>query len=143
MKLLSTLLTGVKIKGALLFPRVTLSEAQATSIALVKAGHIRIPRGYLSFLEYSDGFAWGDLELFCCGVHERAGTVFNQPELLAYQQKYATGHFFKQRLVLGRATESLICYNAQNKCYELIVRDGLQVMLKFPRFEDLLYQLVA
>lgn len=142
MKLLKTLLTGAKIKGALLFPRVTLSEAQTMSIALVKAGHVRIPRGYLSFLELSDGLAWGDLELFCCGVHERAGTVFNQPELLTYQQKYATGQFFKQRLVLGRATESLICYNTKNKCYELVVRDNLSVILKFPRFEDLLYQLI-
>ena len=143
MKLLQTLLMGAKMKGALLFRRATLSEAQAMSIALVKAGYIRIPRGYLSFLELSDGFAWSDLELFGCGVHERACTVFNQPELLTYQQKYAVGRFFKQRLVIGRATESLICYNAENKCYELVMRDGLQVMLKFPRIEDLFYQLVV
>ena len=131
-----------KMKDALLFHSATLTEAQAVSIALVKAGFPRIPRDYLKFWELSDGLLLDGLELFSCGIHERAGTVFNQPEILPYQTKYASGKFFSKRLILGRTTELLICYNAQNRCYELLNRNNLSVTLKFPRFEDLLYQLV-
>lgn len=141
MILIPALLTQLKIKGAAVFPPATLTQAQAVSILLVKAGFPRIPRGYLSFVEQSDGVQFEDIELFSCGNYERAGTVFNQPSLEAYQTKYAKGKFFATRLVLGRATECLICYNAQNKCYEVIARDDLQVILKFPRFVDLFYYL--
>ena len=142
MILLSTMLTQLKIKGALVFPPVSLTEAQAVSILLVKGGFPRIPRGYLSFLSQSDGLQYEGIEFFSCLTRERAGTVFNQPTLEGYQSKYATGRFFSSRLVLGRATECLICYNADSKCYELIQRDGLQVMLKFPRFTDIFYHLI-
>lgn len=142
MILLSTLLLQLKMKNALVFPGVSLTEAQAISILLVKSGFPRIPRGYLSFLEQSDGLQYEGMEFFSCGTHERAGTVFDQPTLEGYQTKYATGRFFASRLVLGRATECLVCYNAENKCYELVQRDCLQVMLKFPRFMDVFYHLV-
>ena len=141
MILIPALLTQLKMKGALVFPAATLTEAQAISILLVKSGFPRIPRGYLTFLEQSDGFQFEDVELFSCANHERAGTVFNQPTLEGYQTKYAKGNFFSSRLVLGRALESLVCYNAQNKCYELVDRDSLQVVLKFPRFVDMFYHL--
>ena len=143
MTLLQALLTQAKMQDALLFRSATLAEAQSLSIALVKAGFPRIPRDYLKFLELSDGLLWNELELFSCGTHERAGTVFNQPEILNYQTKYAVGQFFSKRLVLGRSTECLVCYEAQNRCYELIDRNSLSVMLKFPRFEDLLYQVMT
>ncbi len=142
MMLLSTLLIQLKMKGALVFPPVPLPVAQAISISLVKSGFPRIPRGYLMFLEQSDGLQFEGVEFFACLAHERAGTVFDQPTLEGYQTKYAKGKFFAERLVLGRATESLICYNAAGKYYELIHRDGLQVMLKFPRFMDVFYYLV-
>lgn len=142
MTLLSMLLSQLKMKEALFFPKATLTEAQACSISLVKAGFGRIPRGYLNFLSYSDGLSFNGVEFFACGVHERAGTVFNHPDLLEYQTKYAKGRFFSKRLVLGRASESLICYNALAHCYELVNRESLLVMLKFPRFEDILYFIV-
>jgi len=143
MILLKTLINQLKIKNALLFHGATLSEGQAASIALVKAGFTRIPRGYLNFLNLSDGLAWNGLELFACGTHERAGTVFDQPTLVDYQNKYAKGHFFAKRLVLGRGLEYLVCYNATNHCYELVDRDSLTPMLKLPRFEDLLFQIIS
>ena len=142
MILLTTLMNQLKLKDATLFRSVTLSEAQAMSIALVKAGFKRIPRGYLRFLNLSDGLTWQGLELFGCAGHERVGTVFNQPNLLEYQTKYAQGVFFAHRLVLGRLTEALIAYNFDNHCYELIHRDSMLVMIKFPRFEDVLYQIL-
>ena len=142
MILLQTILNQIKLKDALFFHSVPLSQVQNVSIALVKAGRIRIPRDYLKFLGYSDGLSFQGIELFSCAPHERAGTVFNHPELLEYQTKYALGHFFAKRLVLGRGTEFLIAYNNDTKCYEVINRDALIVMLKFPRFEDLLYQIL-
>lgn len=141
MMMLSALLVQLKMKGALVFPPVPLSSAQAVSILLVKAGRPRLPRGYLMFLEQSDGLQYEDLEFFACAAHDRAGTVFDQPTLESYQTKYADNPFFAHRLVLGRATESLICYHAEHKYYELIHRDGLQVVLKFPRFMDVFYYL--
>lgn len=142
MILLNSLLNQFKMKNALLFRGASLTEVQSVSISLVKAKFERIPRGYLKFLNLSDGMVWQDLELFGCVPHERAGTVFDQPDLLDYQTKYAQGHFFARRLILGRALESLICYNGETRCYELINRDSLLTTLQLPRFEDLLYQIM-
>ncbi len=142
MTLLDTVILQLKMKGALLFRAVPLAQAQAASIALVKAGFLRIPRGYLKFLAKTDGLSYGDLELFSCQPNERAGTVFNQPDLLSYHQKYAVGSFWQKRLILGRGAECLLCYDGADKSYQLLARDGLGVVLKFPRFEDLLYYLV-
>lgn len=143
MKLLETTLTQIKMKDALFFHCVPLAQVQNVSIALVKSGRIRIPHGYLKFLSYSDGLVFNGIEFFSCATHERAGTVFAQPELLDYQTKYATGRFFAKRLVIGRGVEFLITYNGDTKCYELVNRDAMTVMLKLPRFEDLLYQLLG
>ena len=143
MILLKTLISQLKMKNALLFRGANLTEAQATSIMLVKSGSVRIPRGYLNFLNLSDGLVWNGLELFSCGLHERAGTVFDHPTLTDYHTKYAKGHFFSKRLVLGRGVEYLVCYNAENHCYELVDRDSLCIMLKLPRFEDILFQILA
>ena len=142
MIVLNTLINQLKIKDALLFHGATLTQAQSTSITLVKQGYGRIPRGYLNFLNVTDGLTWHGLELFGCVPHERAGTVFNQPSILDYQTKYAQGHFFAHRLILGRAMETLISYNTDNQCYELIDRNALSSFLKFPRFEDILYQII-
>lgn len=130
------------MQNALLFHGGTLNEAQATSIALVKAGFIRIPRGYLNFLNLSDGLVWNGMELFSCTAHERAGTVFDHPTLVEYHVKYAKGLFFAKRLVLGRGTEFLICYDSASHCYELVARDSLKPMLKLPRFEDILFHII-
>ena len=142
MSLIPALIMQLKVKGAMVFPGASLGEIQSTSIVLVKAGFPRIPRDYLAFLEQSDGLQFEGVEFFSCLSHERAGTVFNQPTLESYQTKYAKGRFFATRLVLGRATECLICYNATDKCYELVQRDGLQVVSKFSEFKDVIYSLM-
>ena len=142
MILLQTILNQLKMKGAQLFRSITLNEGQAASIAMIKSGFIKIPRGYLNFLNLTDGLIWKNVEFFSCGQHERAGTVFNQPTLLEYHTKYAQGYFFKHRLVLGYGLERLFCYNAIDRSYEWVDRDSLEVILRLPRFEDLLYQII-
>ena len=82
------------------------------------------------------------LECFCAGTHERSETVFNQPELLPYQEKYAVGKIFSKRLILGRKGEIWICYDTSCRCYLLLDRWSLETILQFPRFEDLLYYLL-
>lgn len=142
MILLQTLVNQLKTKETVFFPAVGLNQAQSASVALVKAGRVRIPRGYLNFLTLTDGFACGDLEFFSCSSHERAGTVFDHPSLMGYHKQYATARFFAKRLVLGRCSEGLICYNAQNNTYELLDRNALLPIVALPRFEDMLYHLL-
>ena len=143
MSLLQSLIVQLKNKDAQLFPGAPIPQIQTTSILLVKAGFQRIPRDYITFLQLSDGFAWNGIELFSCKTHERAGTVFSQPTLQEYQQRYLTGKFWTSYLVVGRAMECLICYNFKNKNYQLLDRYSLQPILKFPRFQDILYHLIT
>ena len=142
MILLKTLVEQFKLRDALCFHGASLSQIQNISINLVKSGYPRVPRGYLNFLAMSDGLMWNGLELFSCAAHDRAGTVFTQPELLNYQEKYGLKKVFSKYLILGRYTECLICYDSVGRSYVLIDRTSLLTILKFPRFEDLLYALI-
>ena len=142
MILLKTLLEQLKLKDALFFSGVSVAQVQAMSINLIRVGYPRIPRGYLNFLGFSDGLVWNGLELFSCGHHVRAGTVFDQPDIFSYQEKYALGKIFSKYLILGRTTEILICYDTLKHNYLLLDRSSLKVILKFPRFEDSLYYLI-
>ena len=143
MSLMQSLCDQLKLKNALLFPRTPMPQIQTTSINLVKAGFQRLPHGYIPFLQLADGLAWNGVELFSCAPHERAGTVFAQPDLLEYQQKYGLGKAFHDYLILGRATECLICYNGIEKNYQLLDRNTLRPILKFPRFQDVLYHIIT
>ncbi|MBQ4471643.1 MAG: hypothetical protein II942_00130 [Alphaproteobacteria bacterium] len=142
MILLKTLMGQLRLRDALFFGGAPVNRVQSVSIALVRGGYPRIPRGYLNFLGYSDGLVWNGIELFSCSVHERAGTVFTQQDLLSYQEKYGLKKVFSKYLILGRSTEILICYDSMGKSYVLLDRSSLQTILKFPRFEDLLYHLI-
>ena len=143
MSLMQSLCEQLKLKNALLFPRASMPQIQTLSINLVKAGFTRIPHGYMTFLQVADGLTWNGVELFSCVPHERAGTVFAQPDLLDYQQKHGLGKAFKDYLILGRATECLICYHNIEKNYQLLDRNTLCVILKFPRFQDVLYHIIT
>ena len=143
MTLIQQLIEQLKLKKAQTFPCAALTQIQTTSIALVKAGFVKIPRGYTSFLQQTDGLSWNELELFSCVQHERTNTVFSQSDLLDYQQKYSLGRPFRNFLILGRATECLICYDHTQKNYLLLDRLSLAPILKFPRFQDLLYHILT
>ncbi len=143
MTLTRQLIEQLKLKRALTFPCASLTQIQTASIALVKAGFPKIPRGYATFLQLTDGLCWNELELFSCLSHERINTVFSQSDLMDYQQKYPLGRPFRNFLILGRATECLLCYDHTQKNYLLLDRLSLAPILKFPRFQDLLYHVLT
>jgi len=143
MTLTQQLIEQLKLKKAVTFPCAAVTQIQTTSIVLVKAGYPKIPRGYAAFLQLTDGLTWNELELFSCTAHERINTVFPQQDLMDYQQKFPLGRPFRNFLILGRATECLICYDNTKKNYLLLDRLSLIPILKFPRFQDLLYHILT
>ena len=132
------------IKNAKCFivPRGDIKRSPSNLNCIGESWFYPYPAGIFKFLNLSDGLVWDGMELFSCTAHERAGTVFNHPTLVDYHAKYAKGLFFAKRLVLGRGTEFLVCYDSASHCYELVDRDSLKPMLKLPRFEDILFHVI-
>ena len=124
---------------ALIFPPLELMQIKRFSIVMKKSGFDVVPSDYVNFLTWSDGLVWHDLELFSIYSHERPDTIYLQPTLLEIQKKRLLGDAFMQKLVIGRASEELICFDTETKIYEILDRFSYKPLLKFPRFVDLLY----
>jgi len=139
MYLLRHLLDLMTQNYAMTFRPLNLAEIKRLSITLKKNKLGVIPSDYAFFLCWTDGLVWHDLELFSVYEYDRPDTVYPQPTLLAVQKKKILEDAFPQKLVLGRGSEVLICYDAQTKLYEVLDRFTYQSVIKFPRFIDLLY----
>ena len=139
MYLLRFLLDKANENYALTFPPLEVGEVKRFSIVMKKAGFGVVPSDYVNFLTWSDGLVWHDLELFAVYPHDRPDTIYAQPTLLDMQKKQLLGEAFANKLVIGRASEELICYDTEHKLYEILDRFSYEPLLQFPRFVDLLY----
>jgi len=139
MKLLKQLLKRMYHDYAVMFPGVDMIKIQQASVVLRKADLPQIPLDYATFLTMTDGLSWCGLELYSLNEHERDNGAFKHIGLLQSYEEQAQNPLLKKKLVIGQAPEELIVYYGGQNEYQILDRYTYRVILKLPRFFDVLY----
>lgn len=139
MKLLKQLLKRMYHDYAVMFPGVDMIKIQQASVVLRKADLPQIPLDYATFLTMTDGLSWCGLELYSLNEHERDNGAFKHIGLLQSYEEQAQNPLLKKKLIIGQAPEELIVYYGAQNEYQILDRYSYRVILKLPRFFDVLY----
>lgn len=139
MAVLKQLLKKMYHDYAVMFQGVDIKEVQKTSVSLVKAGVPQIPVDYAEFLSLTDGAAWNGLDLFSLSEHDRNEGAFKHTGIVQHYQTQLENPLLKKKLVLGTSPEELIVYYAPQSEYQILDRHNYKVIIKLPRFLDVLY----
>ncbi|MBR5130368.1 MAG: hypothetical protein IKV03_04005 [Alphaproteobacteria bacterium] len=139
MKLLKQLLKRMYHDYAVMFSGIDAKQAQQASVLLRKSGVPQIPTDYIVFLTLTDGLSWNGLELYSLSEHERDNGSFKYVGLLQSFDEQSQNPLLKNKLILGQAPEELIAYYPVQNEYQILDRYTYQVILKLPRFFDVLY----
>lgn len=139
MVLMKRLLKKMYQNSAVFFPGMQITEIQKKSVQFVKKSMPKIPMDYTAFLELTDGLSWNGLELYGIHEHERNKGAFKHVGIFQAYETHQSNPLLTKKLVLGEAPEELIVfYQTQNE-YQIIDRYTYQVIIKLPRFFDVLY----
>ena len=91
-----------------------------------------------AFLSRSDGLFYDGIELYGCSSHYRESKNYKFPNLLEINQNYAAYNFFKNKLVVGRCSESIIYYDRRGNYYALADRINLRSRKEVENFAAML-----
>lgn len=139
MKLLKQLLKKMYQNYAVMFPGIDALEAQKASVVLVKSGLPQIPADYVYFLTLTNGLNWNGLELFSLNEQDRDQGAFKHTGIMQSFQIQMDNPLLKKKLILGMAPEELIVYYPAQDEYQILDRFTYKVVVKLPRFFDVLY----
>lgn len=96
----------------------------------------RIPHEYTAFLQLTDGMIFNGIEFFGTTKHPRRGYIF--PDLKTINLAYARYSFFKNKIILGHASETLLIYDDGTKKYSIADRINLRPLNEVNSFKKLL-----
>lgn len=115
-----------KFPECITFTPCSESEISKTSALLAASGFCAIPAEYKDFLKLSDGLSYNGLEFFGIQNHNRIIKKYTFPDIAASTFHYKGYAFFKHKLVLGRISEALICYDNISDDYTIVDRVSLR-----------------
>lgn len=117
------------------FPPAEPEEIAAAGNYLVSRGLAAVPAGYAEFLRLSDGMSFDGVEFYGAVPKKRREYTF--PDLKTAGEPYYKYEYFKNKIVIGRLSESIILYNANEDIYALIDRVNLRSRVEWASFEEL------
>lgn len=117
------------------FPPAEPGEIAAAGNYLVSRGLAAVPAEYAEFLQLSDGMSFDGVEFYGTAPQQRKHYVF--PDLKTAAEPYCKYEYFKNKIVIGRLSESIILYNANEDIYALIDRVNLRSRVEWASFEEL------
>ena len=117
------------------FPPAEPKEIAAAGSYLVSRGMAAVPAEYDAFLRLSSGMSFDGVEFYGAVPQQRKQYVF--PDLKTAAEPYCKYDYFKNKIIIGRLSESIILYNADEDIYALIDRVNLRSRMEWPTFEEL------
>lgn len=114
------------------------NEIIKMSALLSASGFSSIPGEYKEFLRITDGFSYNGLEFFGIQNHNRPNKQYTFPDIAASTFHYKGYAYFKNKIVLGRISEALICYDKNTDDYTIVDRVSLRPLNGSKTFADLL-----
>ena len=139
MKLMKQLLNRMYHDYAIMVHGLDLKEIHQANVSLVKAKVPSIPSDYAVFLTLTDGLYWNGLELYALNEREREKGAFKHTGIVQNYETYLSNPLLKKKLIIGEAPEEFIAYYAPQNEYQILDRYTYKVILKLPRFFDVLY----
>lgn len=108
------------------FPPCSENEILKESALLAAGGFCAIPEEYKEFLRLTDGFSYNGLEFFGIQNHNRGNKQYTFPDIAASTFHYKGYAYFKNKIVLGRISEALLCYDKNEDDYTIVDRVSLR-----------------
>ena len=102
------------------------NEISKVSTLLSASGFCALPEEYKTFLRLSDGLSYNGVEFFGIQSHNRSAKKYTFPDIAASTFHYKGYAFFRRKLVLGRISEALICYDKLSNDYIIVDRVSLR-----------------
>lgn len=115
-----------KFPECITFTPCSETEIVKASTLLAASGFCAIPEEYKSFLKLTDGFSYNGIEFFGIQSHNRTIKKYTFPDIAASTFHYKGYAFFRRKLVLGRISEALICYDKTSDDYTIVDRVSLR-----------------
>lgn len=115
-----------KFPDCITFTPCAESEISKASSLLAASGFCALPEEYKEFLKLSDGLSYNGLEFFGIQNHNRTLKKYTFPDIAASTFHYKGYAFFKRKLVIGRISEALICYDKNSDDYIIVDRVSLR-----------------
>lgn len=97
----------------------------------------QLPEEYIDFLNLSDGLIYNGIEFYGLNSHHRLENKYFLPDLESCNTQYIKYSFFTNKVILGRLSEGIICYNFQSKIFSVSDRINLRPRMEFTTFEEL------
>lgn len=114
------------------------SEITKVSTLLAASGFCALPQEYKEFLRQTDGLSYNGVEFFGIQNHNRTLKKYTFPDIAASTFHYKGYAFFRHKLVLGRISEALICYDQNSDDYTIVDRVSLRPLNGGKTLTDLL-----
>ena len=115
-----------KFPDCITFTPCAESEVNKISALLAASGFCALPPEYKEFLKITDGFSYNGVEFFGIQNHNRTTKKYTFPDIAASTFHYKGYAFFHHKLVLGRISEALICYDKVSDDYTIVDRVSLR-----------------
>ncbi len=115
-----------KFPECITFTPCSENEIAKASSLLAASGFCALPEEYKEFLRQTDGLSYNGVEFFGIQNHNRILKKYTFPDIAASTFHYKGYAFFKRKLVLGRISEALICYDNISDDYTIVDRVSLR-----------------
>ena len=98
-----------------------------------------LPQEYADFLAKLNGFAWNGIEFYSTDQVTDPETNYMLCDIVSANESFVIQNEgfleVKNYVMLGRSDEDIYVYNTTNGRYEVLDRDGRDVMEKYETFE--------
>lgn len=118
------------------FPPAIKKKLSKTNEILAQITLAEIPLEYAEFLQLTDGLIFNGIEFFGTAKHPRRNYIF--PDLKTINLPYARYSFFKNKIILGHASETLLIYDEGTKKYSISDRINLRPLKEVGNLRELL-----
>lgn len=129
-------------EGNVVFLPSSDEEIKNTNSFLSTQSFAEIPADYQNFLKLSNGIIFNGIELMGTLPQQRIEKKYIFPDLIQINKPYSKYEYFNSKLVLGRLSESIICYDGTNATYALIDRINLRSRFESKSFREMFFYIL-
>lgn len=127
-----------KMHGCIMFDGADNEEIEFVNKFLSEQKFSPMPREYAEFLKLTNGFIYNGIEFFGTTYHFREEKKYYFPDIITINKHYKKYNFFRDKVILGRLSESLLIYDKKENRFSIVDRIKLRARTEVKTFEEFL-----